>query len=118
MKSNYDFCAHRHWQYVLDNGLSSIYQGYTLSLDYYYRNALQNLHNIHMLLILLLCLEAVAAFLAALAYAYGLLDAVLQQRLLTFKVFLVLPSAVLRAMATKPCMVSSKMQFFLEYPVS
>lgn len=89
----------------MDNALSDAHVGYSLNLDLYKITVAEGLASLQSLMMGALVAQAGAAFFLASLLSHRLLTALLEQRLVALSVFLALPSAVLRTMATRPCTV-------------
>ncbi|KAF6262350.1 hypothetical protein COO60DRAFT_649798 [Scenedesmus sp. NREL 46B-D3] len=98
----------RNWKYVAENGMESIFKGYANSLDMYVRFCWHELGKLGSLMIGLLVAEFVAVALLVMGWVLDLIRRVSRQRMACFSLFLALPSAMLRTMATASCQVDDE----------
>eukprot|EP00775_Hariotina_reticulata_P013181 gene13181-13312_t len=97
--------ATRDWQYMKTNGRDGIFQGYIVSLDMYVRFCWRLLGGLRTQVAILMVVELMLIGLTAMAAQMYLTRQVSVQRMACFSVFLALPSATVRAMATQPIQV-------------
>jgi hypothetical protein len=95
----------RQWQFIQNNGPTALFFAYRTSFDGMALNTYNRLFDLHNALLVLLVVEALVVNLLALAYELVLLKNAGAQHMRCFAAFLALPSAMMRAMASKPCKV-------------
>eukprot|EP00877_Chromochloris_zofingiensis_P002757 jgi/Chrzof1/12482/Cz06g35270.t1 len=93
------------WQYVTLNGPGALFDGYAWSLDTFVDYCYSQLGALTSAMIVLLVIEAVLCQLFCMVYSYMILVLANTQHMKLFSVFLLLPSATIRAMAARPCQV-------------
>ncbi|KIY98973.1 hypothetical protein MNEG_8988 [Monoraphidium neglectum] len=93
------------WNYVEDNGPASIFQGYTWSLDTFVDYAWDSLGKLKVVLVVLLVVETLCVQMTCMGLLTLLIRAANAQHMHRFSVFLALPSATLRIMASRQLMV-------------
>jgi hypothetical protein len=95
----------RHFQYTQLNGPNNLFLNYKSSLDVVAKHAYEKVDDVQRALVTVLVVEAVVVNILALAYLYVLLRNVGAQHMISFATLLAVPSAVMRAMASRPCKV-------------
>lgn len=96
-----------YFQYMYHNGPNSLYMGYVWSLDVFVDYACKQLGTLGNVLLVLLILEVVVVQFIGMLYEFVILRAANVEAMKRFSVFLALPSAVMRVMASKQLQVSS-----------
>ncbi|KAI8474715.1 MAG: hypothetical protein J3K34DRAFT_518018 [Monoraphidium minutum] len=100
-----DLNATAAWNYVTLNGRNSIFTGYAWSLDTFVDYAWGSLGQLKIVLVVLLVVEAICVQMTCMACLTMLIKAANGQHMRRFSVFLALPSATLRIMASRQLMV-------------
>jgi len=93
------------WQYVSRNGAESTFHGYTWSLDLFVDYCWKELASLSIVLIALLVVEAIVIQPMCMAYEFFLLKLVQREHMKRFSIILALPSATIRAMASRQLQV-------------
>ena len=99
---------HREWQYILHNGPTNLTFGYRETMNGLVLRAMDSVTRVNNLSVALLVAEGCCMCLMAIAYMWLLLQRVAAQRYSLFAVFLAIPSALLRALASKKVSVSCR----------
>ncbi|GLI70439.1 hypothetical protein VaNZ11_015349 [Volvox africanus] len=95
------FKFHRTYQFMVANGLGSLFVGYATSLDELMAAAWSSLDDLRTILIIVLVVEVVAVQLTCLSYAWLLMQRLERVRLMGVLSMLGLPGPVLRQMGNK-----------------
>jgi len=93
------------WQYVYRNGADGVFKGYAWSLDVFVDYCWSQLTSLSKILIVPLVVEAVLIQPCCMGYEFFLLKLLQREHLKRFSIFLALPSATIRVMATRQLQV-------------
>ncbi|GBF92718.1 hypothetical protein Rsub_05087, partial [Raphidocelis subcapitata] len=93
------------WNYMFENGPDSIFKGYAWSLDTFVDYSWSRLGQLNTVLIVLLVVETLCVQITCMALLTLLVRSANGQHMRRFSVFLALPSATLRAMASRQLVV-------------
>eukprot|EP00775_Hariotina_reticulata_P001355 gene1355-1696_t len=90
-----------YWNYMYLNGPASIFTGYSWSMDVFVDYAWNQLGTLNSVLVALLVIEALLVSVTAMGYEFLLLKSVDVEAMKRFSVFLTLPTAIIRNMASR-----------------
>eukprot|EP00882_Tetradesmus_deserticola_P023312 GHRQ01025365.1.p1 GENE.GHRQ01025365.1~~GHRQ01025365.1.p1 ORF type:complete len:265 (+),score=90.28 GHRQ01025365.1:613-1407(+) len=93
------------WRYILNNGPQALYTGYAWTLDTFVDYTWHDLTTLSMNIIVLLVVEALVVQLGCMAYEFYLLQRCNVAHMRLFSVFLALPSATVRLLASRQLQV-------------
>eukprot|EP00775_Hariotina_reticulata_P009651 gene9651-9811_t len=97
----YNLVLTPYWNYILKNGPDAIFQGYSHSQDYFVDYAWNQLGSLQYVLVALLVVEVMVVVAFGSSYEFYLLRAADWENMRRFSVFLALPSATIRGMASR-----------------
>ncbi|KAF8055488.1 tmcC [Scenedesmus sp. PABB004] len=97
----YELHDTNYWNYIYQNGPASLFEGYMWSLDVFVDYAWSQLGTLNNVLVVLLIVECFLVQLSTICYEFVLVKAANCEAMKRFSVFLALPSATIRSMASR-----------------